>query len=187
MLTYSRDAVKGKLLISEPALLDYYFERSVVLLIDHTEEGSFGVIINKPVNIKLNDIINDIPENDLRVFLGGPVSPDNLFFVHKLGNVIEDSLEISDGIYWGGNFDQIKEMISDNQINSDTLNFYLGYAGWSPAQLNKELEDQSWVVVNSSPSLIFNKNPHDMWSGLLRKMGDKYAIWANQPMDPFLN
>jgi len=187
MIPHTRLAMQGKFLVSEPALLDYFFERSIILLAEHNKDGSFGVIINKPVNIKLNEVISDIPPNDFKVFLGGPVSPDNLFFVHMLGDIIEDSIPITENLYWGGNFDQIKELVAEHRISQDKIHFYLGYSGWTANQLDQELESKSWVVVNSSTDAVFSQKPFDLWREYLMKLGDKYAIWANQPMDPFLN
>ncbi|MBN2237590.1 MAG: YqgE/AlgH family protein, partial [Bacteroidales bacterium] len=85
----------GSILISEPSLKDFYFERSVVLLADHNEEGSFGLILNKPVNLKFNEIVKDFPYYNGNVFLGGPVSTKNLFYIHTKGDLIENSQKIS--------------------------------------------------------------------------------------------
>ena len=93
---------RGKILISEPLLMDYYFKRSVVLLAEHNDEGSFGVIMNKPLAVKLNEVVKDFPEFDSEIYLGGPVQSDSLFFIHTLGDKIEGSQEIIEGIYWGG-------------------------------------------------------------------------------------
>jgi len=186
MLTYSKIAAKGKLLISEPALLDDYFERSVVLLADHNEDGSFGVILNKPINIKLNEMIVNFPSSNIQVFMGGPVKTDNLYILHTLKQ-IEDSLEIIKGIYWGGNIDQIKELIIKKKIKPDTIHFYLGYSSWQPDQLNRELEENAWLVLNATVKTVFNPQPKEMWSDFLKNLGSKYAIWANQPIDPMLN
>ncbi len=92
---------KGKILISEPFLIDYYFKRSVVLLAEHNEEGTFGLIINKPVDIALSDVLHDFPEFDSPVYLGGPVKTDSLYFIHTLGDRLENSLEITRRIILG--------------------------------------------------------------------------------------
>ena len=187
MLSYTKIAAKGKLLISEPALLDYYFERSVVLLADHNEEGSYGVILNKPINVKLNEIINDFPSSNIKVFLGGPVKTDNLFMIHTLGEQIDDSIEIVKGLYWGGNIEQIKDLIISKKIKPGSIHFYLGYSSWEPEQLNRELAENAWLVINASVKTVFDPQPKKMWSNFLKNLGDKYAIWANQPIDPILN
>ncbi len=104
---------KGKILISEPLLSDNYFKRSVVLLAEHNEEGSFGIILNKPMDNKFNEILKDFPDFGGPLYLGGPVSNSSLFFIHTLGDVIENSQEIMDGLYWGGDIESVKELILD--------------------------------------------------------------------------
>ena len=89
---------KGRILISEPFLIDYYFKRSVVLLAEHNDEGSFGLIINKPVDMHLSDILQDFPEFDAPIYLGGPVKTENLYFIHTKGNLIDESMKILDGL-----------------------------------------------------------------------------------------
>merc|ERR1712065_46093 len=90
------------ILISEPFLLDYYFKRSVVLLCDHSDEGSFGVIMNKPLSVKLNEVVKDFPDFAAPIYLGGPVQNDSLFFLHTIGDKIEGSVEVINGLFWGG-------------------------------------------------------------------------------------
>ena len=97
---------KGKLLIAEPALTgDVSFNRSVVLLAEHNDEGAVGFILNKPLEYDICDLVSEI-KVPLKVFNGGPVEQDNLYFIHKVPHLIEDSIEISDGIYWGGDFEK---------------------------------------------------------------------------------
>lgn len=187
MLSFSRIAAKSKLLISEPVLQDYYFERSVVLLADHNEEGSYGVIINKPIDLHLNEVISDFNDFDTKMMLGGPVRPDNLYYLHTYGDLVEDSIEVIDGVYWGGDFEKIKELIADKRIDPKGIIFYLGYSSWEPEQLNRELNENTWVVVDASKELVFNNEPKKIWSDILKRLGDDYAIWANHPIDPILN
>ena len=118
---------KGKILISEPFLIDYYFKRSVVLLAEHNEEGTFGLIINKPVDIALSDVLHDFPEFDSPVYLGGPVKTDSLYFIHTLGDRLENSLEITEGLYWGGDIEVVKEMITLGKITAKEIKFFVGY------------------------------------------------------------
>ena len=90
---------RGKLLISEPFLGDPFFKRSVILLSEHTREGTVGFILNKPTEIPINDIIEDFPEFDVRVHFGGPVQKDTLHYIHRLGNKLKGSKEIIKGVY----------------------------------------------------------------------------------------
>ena len=178
---------KGKLLISEPFLGDYYFKRSVVLLVDHNEEGSFGIIMNKPLDIKLNDIVTGFPKFDASVYLGGPVEGDSLFFIHTLGDQIEGSLEILDGIYWGGKLEIVKEMILLKKIIPSEIRFYLGYSGWSPHQLNEELKRNAWVVSRTNFVDILKIKPKMLWEKSLEKLGGDYLYWSKFPVDPMQN
>ncbi len=178
---------RGKILISEPLLMDYYFKRSVVLLAEHNDEGSFGVIMNKPLSVKLNEVVKDFPDFDSEIYLGGPVQSDSLFFIHTLGDKIEGSQEIIDGIYWGGRMESIKEMIALNLIKPDEIRFYIGYSGWSPQQLDEELVRNSWVVSLVGASYLLSTNPNKLWKQSLEKLGSDYTQWTKFPDDPMLN
>lgn len=178
---------RGKLLISEPFLLDYYFKRSVVLLAEHNEEGSFGVIMNKPINAKFNDVVKDFPEFEANLFLGGPVKTESLFFIHTLGDKIENSMEILDGLYWGGEIEQAKEMITLKILNPNDIRFYVGYSGWGANQLTGELERNSWVVTGTSYTKLMHTDPSELWSSSLKTLGKNYQLWLNFPVDPGAN
>lgn len=179
---------QGKLLISEPFLNDPYFGRAVVLLTEHNESGSLGFILNKPIELNLADVIDDFPEFNGKVYLGGPVKRNNLFFIHTLGKKIDDSVEIIPGLFWGGNFDMVKSLISCKVIQDNEIRFFAGYSGWAPQQLTQEIKDQSWFVGNPQVDLIMKDEPgNQLWSHLLKDMGKEYAIIANFPVDPSLN
>lgn len=178
---------RGRILISEPLLMDYYFRRSVVLIADHSKDGSFGVIMNKPLLVNFNEVVKDFPEFNGKIFMGGPVQSTNLFFVHTLGNKIEGSHEIIDGIYWGGNIEMVKEMIALNTITQNEIRFYIGYSGWSPDQLEQELKRNSWVVSEVSANYLLNTNPKKLWVKSLEKLGKEYIMWTRYPDNPSLN
>jgi len=178
---------KGKILISEPFLGDYYFKRSVVLLAEHNEEGSFGLIINKPIEAKFNEVVQGFPEFDIPLYLGGPVQNNSLFYIHKLGEEIEESTEIMPGLFWGGDIEVIKEMITLRQISKDDIRFYIGYSGWASKQLDGELEKNSWLVSRIPIEMIFKIHPDELWSKTVHDMGKAYRYWANLPADPGLN
>ncbi|RLD78866.1 MAG: YqgE/AlgH family protein [Bacteroidetes bacterium] len=178
---------KGRLLLSEPLMGDYYFGRAVILLAEHDNEGTFGVVLNKPIEHKFNSIVKDFPDFDAPLFLGGPVEPNNLFFIHTVGDIIEGSMEIGQGVYWGGNIDIVKDMISYGSIKPNDIRFSVGYSGWSPNQLNNELKKNSWVVSPDLNKDILNVDPKDLWEQLLAPLGEKYKYWPNFPSDPGLN
>ena len=178
---------QGKLLISEPFSKDFFFKRSVVLLAEHNEEGSFGIIMNKSIEFKLNDVISDFPEFDAKIFIGGPVKTDSIFFIHKLGYLFEDSMKIMDGLYWGGNIETIKEMIIANTLSKDDIRFFIGYSGWEPGQLEKELNRDSWIIADTNSSQIMHKSPTSLWKEIIKGLGDDYQILMNLPADALMN
>ena len=179
---------KGHLLIAEPSIIgDVSFNRSVVLLADHNEEGSVGFILNKPLEFTLNDLIPEIKQK-FKVYNGGPVEQDNLYFIHKLPNLIPGSLEISNGIYWGGNFATIQELLKDGQLKEDQIKFFLGYSGWESEQLHSELTSNSWVIVkNTHKSGIIGKPYESFWKEKMVELGGDYLIWSNAPENPIYN
>jgi putative transcriptional regulator len=177
----------GKILVAEPFMNDYYFKRSVVLLADHSDEGSFGIIINKPLKLKIQDVHTDIKGFAAPIHLGGPVSNDRIFFTHTLGNEIEGSIKILDGLYWGGNINQIKGLIAAGVLTPDHIRFYLGYAGWSPHQLEEELKRNSWLVGKGSTSFILQNLPNELWKKAVESFGSKYEHWTKFPVEPIQN
>ncbi len=177
---------KGKLLIAEPFMGDYYFKRSVILLAEHNEEGSYGMVFNKPLHVKLNDLITDFPKLDADLFLGGPVKTDSLFYIHKFPEIAE-CIPISNDLFWGGDIDIIKELIACNQLNKDNIRFFIGYSGWSPKQLDEELSINSWVVTKVKTDILLNESPDEVWKAMVLKLGDDYAHWINFPVNPSFN
>jgi putative transcriptional regulator len=178
---------RGRILISEPFLYDYYFRRSVVLLAEHNKEGSFGVIINKPMEVNFEEVVKDFPDFESKVYLGGPVKTDSLFFIHTLGDEIENSLPILRGLFWGGDLERVKELIMLNQLNDSNIRFFIGYSGWMPKQLDNELKRDSWLVSSMSAEEIMQGNPDKMWKKSVLEIGGRYKIWTNFPAEPTLN
>lgn len=178
---------KGRLLLSEPLMGDFYFGRAVVLLAEHNDEGSFGLVLNKPVRDKFNTVVKGFPDFDGRLFLGGPIETSSLYFIHTIGDYIEGSIEIGSGMYWGGDIETIKEMMALKSITPNDIRFSIGYSGWSPDQLHDELKRNSWVVSTGLNKDILKIDPKKMWTQLLAPLGDKYSYWPNFPSDPELN
>ena len=179
---------KGILLIAEPTLTgDVSFNRSVVLLAEHNEEGSVGFILNKPLDYDISDLVEEI-NVPFQVFNGGPVEQDNLYFIHKVPHLIDDSIEISDGIYWGGDFDKTIHLINARTITDKDIRFFLGYSGWSSLQLDQELDSKSWIVVkNLYESEIIEKSSNSFWKEKMMELGGDYLLWSNAPENPSLN
>lgn len=177
---------QGIILISEPSLRDFYFRQSVVLLAEHNKEGTFGVIINKPIDARVHDIIKDFPDFDGPVYLGGPVKTDSIFFIHTLDD-IEESMPIMEGLYWGGDIEIIRERIDNGTLGEEEIRFFVGYSGWNPRQLDHEIKEKSWVLSHTTAAEVINARPEELWSSYLKNMGKDYAIWANFPADPTFN
>lgn len=177
---------KGKVLIAEPFMGDYYFKRSVILLAEHNEEGSFGMVFNKPLQIKINDLITDFPKFDADLFLGGPVKTDSLFYIHKFQDVA-DCIKINNDLYWGGDIDNIKDLIANNKLNKDNIRFFIGYSGWIPKQLDSELRMHSWVVTRSKTDILLKESPDLIWKKIVQGLGEDYAHWINFPVNPDWN
>lgn len=177
---------KGKVLISAPMLGDI-FKRSVILLTEHNEDGTVGFILNRPTELKLNELIEDFPEFDAPVYIGGPVQRDSLNFICRKNYFEDDGYEISEGLYWNGNFEKLKILIENGTIGPEDIKFYLGYSGWGPGQLEEELNLKSWYVNTLSSDLIFDNDVTLLWSKILRSMGNEYTIISTFPDDPSVN
>lgn len=179
---------KGDLLIAEPSIIgDISFNRSVVLLTDHSNEGSIGFILNKPLDYTIKDLIPEI-DASFKVYNGGPVEQDNLYFIHKVPELIPNSIEISLGIYWGGDFSEVANLISEGKIIEKDIKFFLGYSGWENNQLEEELKSNSWVVTkNVYKKSIIEKDYEFFWKEKMVELGGDYSIWSNAPENPSFN
>jgi putative transcriptional regulator len=179
---------KGNLLIAEPSILgDDSFNRSVVLLAEHNKDGSVGFILNKPLSYTINDLLPEI-EASFIIYNGGPVEQDNLYFLHNIPEIIPNSLEISNGIFWGGDFQTIKNLINTGKINKNNIRFFLGYSGWSVNQLEMELQENAWIVTeNTLKHEILSKSSNQFWKEKIFEQGGEYVLFSNSPENPMLN
>lgn len=179
---------KGYLLVAEPSIIgDLSFNRSVILLADHNEDGSVGFIMNKPLKYSINDLIPEINAN-FKIYNGGPVEQDNLYFIHNIPDLIPNSIEISSGIYWGGDFESTKGLINSGKIKKENIRFFLGYTGWEERQLEKEMEANSWIITkNNYENKIIGKSTVHFWKEQIIELGGEYLIWSNAPENPYLN
>jgi len=176
----------GTLLISEPFSKDAYFKRSIVLLTLNNEEGAVGFILNKQVEIPLSDLFEEDFDFSGTVSIGGPVSIDRIDFLHTLGNVIPESKHVTGDIYWGGNFNSVLQLLRSRSINENQIRFFIGYSGWSKGQLDKEIENDFWLVTKPESGSIMTVDKN-YWKTTLKRLGKKYEVWLNIPEDPVLN
>ncbi len=181
---------KGKVLISEPFAADSIFRRSVVLLVEYSpEEGALGFILNKFIRTEDMDkeFLEEMHNYNIKFSLGGPVAFDKLFYIHTLSSdIIEGSIEIMPGLYWGGKYSQLKDMILSKALPLDDVRFFVGYAGWSPNQLENELKNNYWLVKDITIDEIM-KLDDNLWTKQVNQLEDKYKIWTQIPENPQLN
>jgi putative transcriptional regulator len=178
----------GRLLISEPFMLDPNFKRSVILLTECSEEGAMGFVLNHESEYKLGDLITDIQYAELPVFIGGPVGNDTLHFIHCVPDKIEGGIKLTEGVYWGGDFEAIKEMAANYQLSDQEVKFFVGYSGWISGQLDAEIGDDAWIVADKyNPEILFNHVEQNLWKDVVKSLGQRYAHIANFPENPMMN
>ncbi len=177
----------GTLLISDPFLKDPHFMRTVVFLCEHNTEGSFGFVINRPFEQTLDEFLPNMYSNPLPVFYGGPVQTDTLHFLHKIPELIPGGQQVVEGVYWGGEFETVIDLIHQRLLKPNDVRFFLGYSGWSGGQLQEEMESKSWLVTDASQPLIFDTAAGDIWPAAIKKLDEKYHPIIYYPIDPTLN
>ncbi len=180
------EPLRGRVLVAEPFLQDTYFKRSLVLLTEYTPNGSIGFVLNKTLDVTINEVIEDFPVFNATVAIGGPVSTNTIHYLHVLGDIIPNSEHVFGNIYWGGDFETIKEMIAARVIFPSQIRFFLGYSGWQAGQLESELRQNSWLVTEVKSMDIMAQNT-SIWKNTMAKLGDKYKIWSDFPENPGFN
>ncbi len=183
----SDEVNSGKVLLAEPFMLDPNFKRSAVLLCEHNDEGSIGFIMNKPMNVRVDRLISDFPDFEAEVFFGGPVQKDTIHYIHNVGDLLEGSIKVVDGVYWGGDFEKLKFLISSKLIKEKNIRFFVGYSGWSEGQLIDEMNIGSWVLANMDANYLFRSKPKNLWRQVMYNKGDAYTVIAQLPESLSLN
>jgi putative transcriptional regulator len=181
------DLTQGILLLSDPFLKDPHFARSVVLLCEHNVEGSFGLVLNKKTKLVLGEIVEQATGLLIEVFEGGPVQKNSLHFIHLRADLIPESVEVAEGIYWGGDFETVIDLLREKKLTTNDIRFFIGYSGWSAGQLAAEYETKSWIAAAANPALLFLSNSTQIWKDSLHTLGGEYAQMPNYPTDPQLN
>jgi putative transcriptional regulator len=178
----------GSLLIAEPFMQDSNFRRAVVLVTDYSEdEGTVGFIINKPLTVKITDLVEDFPAINAFAYYGGPVSTNTIHYIHNVGMMLDGSTEIGPGVYWGGEFDKLKFLISHELVKEENIRFFVGYAGWSPGQLIEELDSGSWITSEMHANYLFKSKATRLWNQVMHHKGDVFSVLAQLPEQPNLN
>ncbi|MCM0721352.1 YqgE/AlgH family protein [Parabacteroides sp. W1-Q-101] len=180
---------QGSILISEPFLQDAYFQRSVVLLVEHNTQGSMGFVLNKKTDLIVNTFFPELEEYpEIPIYLGGPVSANRLFFIHSLGDlIVPDSVKIKDRLYFDGDFEALKRYIQNGHSIEGKVKFFLGYSGWTEGQLGNEISRNSWVVSHAAKENVLLADGESFWKNSLEQLGSNYEAWTKYPKDPYLN
>lgn len=176
----------GTLLLAEPYSRDPWFGRSVVWIASQETSGTFGFMINKQLNLSLGETIRDFPQGAFMPYLGGPVRTQTLNYIHRLGaSVIPNSLHVADGVYWGGDYDAVRQMIETGELHPDQIKFFLGSAGWDEGQLHKEFLRGDWGVVSGAGFDLIG-HTHNLWYDIVES-SEEYSHWGLVPEDPVDN
>lgn len=180
---YREHELVGKVLLAEPYMYDPVFKRAVVTICDYKpNDGVVGFILNKPIKMQVAELVADFPDFEAHVSYGGPVATDTIHFMHNVGELIDDSVKVMPGLYWGGDFSKLKFLIQAEMIRPDNVRFFVGYSGWEHNQLNSELDAESWIISDMHPNYAFkNKKNNNLWSEVLTHKGDSYSVIAQMP------
>lgn len=180
---------KGDLLISAPFLKDFYFARSVILMIENNDEGSMGIVLNKSFSnfMTLNEVIPELASlPPIPLYKGGPVERKTLFYLHSFSE-LKDALPLGNGLYVNGDFEQMKRYLLCGGSTQGYIRFFMGYTGWQKGQLKQEIETNTWIINKDSRLDLLNMNLRDLWKESLCDMGGKYAVWSHYPKYPIMN
>jgi putative transcriptional regulator len=187
MLTSTEPSV-GHLLISEPFMMDPNFKRSVIILTEYSETGAVGFVLNHISDNLLGDILPDTSYSEMPVYNGGPVGLNTLHFIHNRPDLIPNGIEIADGLFWGGDFEIVKQLVSDYELTDAEIKFFTGYSGWTTGQLERELMENVWMVTDKvDTETIFGTAEQNLWKDMVRGLGIRYAHIANFREDHSLN
>lgn len=181
---------KGSLLIANPVLPDPNFSRTVILLCNHDEQGSFGLIINRVTSLKAPDLfsnINILNTYNKKIYIGGPVSQSAVFFLCRSSYAIGELDEVCPGIYLGTSLESLEEFYSQIENPEQNIRFYLGYSGWSEGQLASEMEQNSWLIQNGDGQFIFLNSEDMIWSTVVNSLGENYQYLIKAPVNPQWN
>jgi putative transcriptional regulator len=177
----------GVLLIADPFLKDPNFMRTVVFVTEHRDDGTIGFVINRQYENTLDELLPEIEGHKLPVYYGGPVQMNTVHFLHRYPDEIQCGVEVMIGVYWGGDFESVIQLINSGLADPEKIRFFIGYSGWSTGQLQTEMEEKTWLTVEASRKLIFHENAEEIWKDSLKHLGGEYEMMINFPIDPQLN
>lgn len=176
----------GMLLIADPFLKDNHFVRTVILLCEHSPEGTIGFVLNQQTQITLNEVYDMSPPLELRLHIGGPVQTDTLHMIHQSPQHLEGK-EITKNIFWGGAFESLGEIINKHPNEANKVKLFIGYSGWGTGQLESEIKEGTWHLTKATPTLVFDTEPTEIWSQAISLLGEEYGYLKQLPTDPQMN
>jgi putative transcriptional regulator len=178
-------ALRGHLLIAAPDLLDPTFRRTVVLIGEHSESGAMGIVLNRPSTVTVEEAVEPLAPlvaTDDPVHIGGPVEPEAVVVLGEFAEPERAGALVLDTIGF------LPHEVDPDAIGDlGRARVYAGYAGWAAGQLERELEEESWIVERARPDDVFTSSPESLWSSVLRRKGGIYRLIARMPEDPSLN
>lgn len=179
--------MQGHLLIAHPLLNDGFFNRSVVFLTSHGEEGAVGFCMNFKTQFYLRDVRPQVKNGNFPIYEGGPVAKNQLFFLHTLGHDLSDSVEVGHRLFVGGDFSELMHMIDHGKVKSHQVRFFAGYSGWGEYQLEAEIEQKHWLVQEPEDANFFSIPDEELWGYQLSTVKQSYKIFSEFGCDPSMN
>ena len=182
--------VNGSLLVAKPTVNDDFFRRSVILLINHDDNGAMGLVLNNKSTLMLSEVLPGVNiVNDAPLYIGGPVNPEVMFYLHTLGTeTIPGSIPVGDGLYFAGDFEAMKDYLETGGETAGKVKFIAGYSGWSPGQLMDEIERNDWAVLDLHDIPVMMTGGFlETWEWAVSRFGQRYSMWRNVPLNPLDN
>jgi len=180
-------SLKGQFILDQGKLQGSFFHRTVILVCQHDSEGAFGLVLNRAAPDKVGDaLVANLPDpiKAQPLFLGGPVQPQALSYLHK-GNFVPDA-NVFANLSLGHSLDTLLDL-AESFSPDQQLKIFAGYAGWSAGQLDDEMKRDTWMTHPASLELVFDPKPEKLWQSILRQKGFKYRLIAEGPDDPAWN
>jgi putative transcriptional regulator len=178
------DSLQGKLLVSSPSLVDPNFRKTVVLVAHHDDDGAMGLVLSRPSTVSAADavpLLEGLPGSDEPVFVGGPVQPEAFMVLAEFEDVDEAAAPIMNGLGF------MPADTAPDDLSIKRMRLFAGYSGWGAGQLEAELAEPSWIVVDAETDDAFAEDPDELWRAVLHRKGGPFSLMENMPFDPGLN
>jgi putative transcriptional regulator len=176
----------GQLLVSVPAMEDPNFEGTVVVLVEHDEHGTTGLTLNRPLDIPLQEVLGELPwleEGSVPLQWGGPVMSERMHLLSSSPAAPNDALEVVPGLHFGGGLDDLRRL----HEQEENVRLFLGYSGWSPGQLQAEVDANAWHLLPVDMEEVFTTSWRLQWERLMGKIDPRYRWMRDLPEDPSVN